>query len=673
MNDLLPELVTVSAAGLLLAVGRIGPHRAASPLWGWCCLFVLAGAAGLCMFSTGQTSDGSGSVVVDGLGRAGRLGCVLAAALFTLLGLDGGAARRASRASRPQGGDRLQGARVGGFGGKASCPPTGTGADPAADGSAGTHVGAAEGESGLPCPSPRQLGGLLFATAAGMLACVAGDVVLLFVSLELVAVSTWVLLAAADRNAARQAAATYFVTSIAASALLAYGLSFLYGLTGETNLAAIRAVLSNSYSPSDPARAVGGVSRLGIVAGVLVFAGLSIRLGVAPFHLPMPHIHAGADEWTAGILASLGRIGPFVILIRVLVDTWAGYELCGEVLALVLAGATVLVANARALTENRLPVVLAYLSMAQVGHALAGVAVGCWDAAHPPQSLHGSFGFPGGVQSAAYFGAAALLGWSGLSCALAGCAAWPRLQYTEQLHGWFSRSPLPAGCAGILLLSLAGMPPLPGFWGRWLVLASTLSVQAESTGAAGVVPHPGFMLLTLVLLAGWLMTAAVCLHLLFAILLTEPLSGTRAPARPVAVAAALLAAAVTLAWGLLPGRSFAPLEQLARPAGMSQHDPALLDAMAGNSPRTDSFGAGNVRHQSTNRNMTPMTTNNTAQNSIGMKNSECSRREGRSMHAPLPGSSGSRAGSFRLNARPSGQMIAAATTKPTSFGQPWSW
>ena len=146
------------------------------------------------------------------------------------------------------------------------------------------------------------LGTLLLAVAGVMLVAGAGDLVLLVVALELISIPTYILLYLGRRDAAcQESAAKYFFLSILASAMLLYGLSFLYGTTGSTQLPVIRRVLADTETM--PA----GFGSLVKLAMVLVFAGLSFRVAAVPFHFYAPDVYQGTTHPNAALCRSCPR------------------------------------------------------------------------------------------------------------------------------------------------------------------------------------------------------------------------------------------------------------------------------------------------------------------------------------------------------------------------------
>ena len=325
--------------------------------------------------------------------------------------------------------------------------------------------------------TPAEFYGLLLTLIAGMMVVASADeLILLFLGLELISIPTYVLLYLARRDFASQEAATkYFLLSVLSAAILLYGFSFLYGLTGTTQLTAIRHVLSQSYASSSMEMPIAAPSQLGIVALTLIFAGLGFKMTAVPFHFYAPDVYQGTTAWNAGLLAVAPKAAGFVALIRVSTQTLSGYEASGETIALILAMVTMTGGNILALLQTNIRRLLAYSSIAHAGYMLIGVAVGFWESWNPAQSLDSQFGLPGGIEASLFYLIAYSLVTAGLFIVLVYLARpGKQIEHVEELTGLRRTHPWVAVSAAIFLFSLAGVPPLPGFWAKLGVFAGAL-------------------------------------------------------------------------------------------------------------------------------------------------------------------------------------------------------
>jgi NADH-quinone oxidoreductase subunit N len=317
--------------------------------------------------------------------------------------------------------------------------------------------------------TPEYLGSLLLAVAGSMLAASARDLVQLFVALELVSIPTYVLLYLGRRDAeSQEAAAKYFYLSIFASALLLYGFSFLYGAAGSMDLGVIHDRLQ---SLRDTGGAFGAFAKIALA---LVLAGLGFRIAAVPFHFYAADVYQGTTHQNAALLSVLPKIVGFAALVRVAAVGMAGVESYAWPIVLVISVLTMTLGNVVALWQDNVRRLLAYSAIAHAGYMLIGLAVfmapgaggqGPWDGV-------GSMLFYLLVYGVATIGAFAALDVFGTQER--------QLDNVEQLAGLaWTPGPVRRTMAWLLvlfLLSLTGIPPLAGFWGKLAIFASSLSV-----------------------------------------------------------------------------------------------------------------------------------------------------------------------------------------------------
>jgi NADH-quinone oxidoreductase subunit N len=313
-------------------------------------------------------------------------------------------------------------------------------------------------------------GALLMINAGAMLTASANELVFLFVGLELVSIPTYLLLYLTKRTARTQETATkYFFLSIFSSGLLLYGMAFLYGAAGTTNLKAL-ASLSDSL-PNIPN------VNLGLIAVVFVLSGLCFRVAAVPFHFYAPDVYQGSPTVLAALLSWLPKGVGFVAIVRTLTSIISvkGPEdpLVQKAIMLswVIAAATMILGNTVALLQSNLKRLLAYSSIAHAGYLMIGVTVAF---ANGPKSGSVYYGCEGIFF---YLVAYALmtLGVFGVIMALE--TKGRPVETIEDLEGLGSSQPLPALAMAICLLSLSGIPPLVGFWGKLQIFTSAFSAQ----------------------------------------------------------------------------------------------------------------------------------------------------------------------------------------------------
>jgi NADH-quinone oxidoreductase subunit N len=323
------------------------------------------------------------------------------------------------------------------------------------------------------------LGTLLLSIAGLMLTAGAGDLVLLFVTLELISIPTYILLYMGRRDAAcQEAAAKYFFLSILASAMLLYGLSFLYGAAGSTQLSAIRAALAD---PQALPAGFGPLAKLALLklALVLIFAGLSFRVAAVPFHFYAPDVYQGTTPANAALLSVLPKAAGLLVLVRLTVMTMPDMGSYAWRIALLLAVASMTLGNVLALWQDNLRRLLAYSSIAQAGYMLLALAVALASPSGPGRTADYWDGLPAMLFYLCVYAAATL----GTFAALAYLGRRRQVETVRELAGLGRTRPLLAGCIALFMFSLTGLPPLGGLWGKLLVLGGALKVDAAMGGS----------------------------------------------------------------------------------------------------------------------------------------------------------------------------------------------
>lgn len=326
-----------------------------------------------------------------------------------------------------------------------------------------------EGNPGL---GSEYAGSLLATVVGGMLAAQARDLVLLFVGLELVSIPTYVVLFLGRRSAENQeATAKYFFLSIMSSAVLLYGMSFVYGITGTTLLPSDHVAWRNLLE-------VGGAGAHGLqsfapFAVVLLLAGLGFKVAIVPFHFYAPDVYQGTSSTNAAVLAVVPKLAGMVALVRVGSTLFTPDAVSIWQIVIVLAIATMTVGNVSALWQSHVRRLLAFSSVAHGGYLLIGLAV----------ALAPSEGSEAGIAALLFYlvvyGLAAL-GAFGIVSSLRGPGG-KEIESVEELAGLGRSSPIAAALLAVFLFSLAGIPPLGGFWGKLGIFASAVRIATGSS------------------------------------------------------------------------------------------------------------------------------------------------------------------------------------------------
>jgi len=386
------------------------------------------------------------------------------------------------------------------------------------------------------------LGSILLVIAGLMLVAMARDLVLLFVGLELVSIPTYLLLCLGRRHAhGQEAAVKYFYLSVLASALLLYGLSFLYGASGSMDLGEIRRRLAESPV------ALTGFGLFARLAMVLIVAGLGFRIAAVPFHFYAPDVFQGTSTANAGLLSVVPKIAGMVALVRLLAAAMPGVQDHAWPVVLGLAALTMTWANLVALWQDNLRRLLAYSSIANAGFLLIGLA---------------AYAGAGGGAGGAWDGAGALLfyllvyalGTIGTFAAVACLGRGDEeIESIDELAGlaWTGGPirPLLAGLLAIFLFSMTGVPPFAGFWGKLAVLASSLSLSRMPPGAA-----PWFVALAVIGVLNSAIAAAYYLRIVGVMFFRSPLAAPAVQHHARGTLTAAVACAVLVLYiGVRPG------------------------------------------------------------------------------------------------------------------------
>jgi len=332
-----------------------------------------------------------------------------------------------------------------------------------------------------------EAGTYLLLLAGLSLVGVAGDLVLLFAGLELVSIPTYILLGLKRTDArGQEASIKYFFLSLVASAIFLYALVCLYGLAGSTDLQAIATRLRSPDAATNR-----GVQVLLPLAAGLAVVGAAFRLAAVPMHFYAPDVYEGTSPGNAALLSTLPKVAGVVVLARLvaIVGSGASPEAFWRV-TVVVAAVTMTVGNVMALWQRNLRRLLACSSIAHAGYLMVGIGVAA--ASGVPAAGDASWLFAAGGLSATLFylatyalatigvfGAIAYLGHRWPEWAVGSGPRPPReeIAVVDDLDGLSATNPVAALAIAVFLLSLAGIPPLPGFWGKLALATSALEVD----------------------------------------------------------------------------------------------------------------------------------------------------------------------------------------------------
>jgi NADH-quinone oxidoreductase subunit N len=367
---------------------------------------------------------------------------------------------------------------------------------------------------------------LLFALLGMVLLAAASDLLVVFIALEILSLSLYVLAGQTRRLAAQEAAMKYFLLGAFSSAFLLYGIALCYGATGSTNLLEI-------------ARATGDPTGDGtlLLAGVgLLAVGFLFKVSAVPFHMWTPDVYQGTPTPVAAFMAAATKVAAFAVFLRVFAGALGGLVVSWRPVIAAVAVLTMLVGAALAVVQSDIKRMLAYSSISHAGYLLVGVAAAAT--------------VPAGVSASMFYL---------LVYAFMVMGAFMVVQYVSRLgppdddtirerssledyRGLARRHPWAAGLLAVFMLALTGIPPLSGFWAKYYVFL------------AGI--EAGLTWLVVVAVLSSVISAFFYLRVLVVAYLQDPLDGAEAelaPGRAPALGIALgLAGVLTVAIGLAP-------------------------------------------------------------------------------------------------------------------------
>ncbi|HQS19505.1 MULTISPECIES: NADH-quinone oxidoreductase subunit NuoN [unclassified Acidovorax] len=296
----------------------------------------------------------------------------------------------------------------------------------------------------------------------GMFIMISGNnFLVIYLGLELLTLSSYTLVALRRDNAmATEAAMKYFVLGAMASGFLLYGLSMLYGATGSLDIGQVFKAVNS-----------GQIRHQVLVFGlVFVVAGLAFKLGVVPFHMWIPDVYQGAPTAVTLMIGGAPKLAAFAITIRLLVDGLLPLAIDWQQMLAVLAIGSLLVGNLAAIAQTNLKRMLAYSTISQMGFVLlgllSGVINGNVDAAAVESAYSSAMFYVVSyvLTTLAAFGVILLLAREGFES-----------EEIADLAGLNQRSPLYAGVMAVCLFSMAGIPPLVGFYAKLSVLQALVA------------------------------------------------------------------------------------------------------------------------------------------------------------------------------------------------------
>jgi len=292
---------------------------------------------------------------------------------------------------------------------------------------------------------------VLFATLGMMIMVSANHFISLYLGLELLALSSYAMVALnRDSAVSSEAAMKYFILGALASGLLLYGMSMIYGATGSLDVSKIASIISGS-------RAIDPLILFGLV---FVVGGLAFKLGVAPFHMWVPDVYQGAPTAMTLFIGSAPKLAAFGFIMRILADALAGAVGDWQGMLVILSMLSMALGNIVAISQTNLKRMLAYSTISHMGFLLLGILAGTKNGY--ASSMFYIITYV--LMTAGSFGMIMLLSRAGFEA-----------DNIEDFKGLNQRSPLYALMMLFIIFSMAGIPPFLGFWAKLAVLEGALN------------------------------------------------------------------------------------------------------------------------------------------------------------------------------------------------------
>jgi NADH-quinone oxidoreductase subunit N len=302
---------------------------------------------------------------------------------------------------------------------------------------------------------------VLLATTGMLMMISANDLIALYVGLELQSLSLYVV-AAFDRRSARssEAGLKYFVLGALSSGMLLYGASLIYGFTGSTLFTNI----ADAVQPS-------GVN-LGLIFGlVFLMTGFAFKISAVPFHMWTPDVYEGAPTPVTAFFAAAPKLAAMALTVRTLFAAFPSVTHEWQQIVTFLAIASMALGSFAAIGQRNIKRLMAYSSIGHMGYALVGLAAGTAE----------------GVQGVIIYLAIYLAMTLGtFACILAMRRKGHMVEDIDQLSGLSSTSPMMAFLLAMLLFSLAGIPPLAGFFAKFYVFLAAINSGLYALAVIGV-------------------------------------------------------------------------------------------------------------------------------------------------------------------------------------------
>ncbi len=378
---------------------------------------------------------------------------------------------------------------------------------------------------------------LLFATAAMMLLAASRDLILIFVTLELTSISQYIMAALSRDERSTEAGIKYLLLGATASAVILYGMAFLFGITGTTRLVGEPSIASFLAQHGDS-----GVRAGLVLAVVFLIAGLGFKMAVVPFQMWVPDVYEGAPAPVAAFLSVASKAAAFAVVLRIFFQGLPDEVIRNDwrQIFAIVAAISMSVGNLLALVQSNIKRLLGYSSIAQAGNFMVGLA-----------AITAAGGLSLGAGSVMFFVATYALTNLGAFIVVTAISDRTGSDQIADYSGLARRAPLLAGGLGLALISLTGIPPTAGFVAKLYIFNS--AIQSDLTW------------LVVIAVLNSVVSAFYYLRIVSIMYLGEPKSAERVTTSPALKLALGVAVAGIIFVGIVPS----PLLNAAKDAAKS--------------------------------------------------------------------------------------------------------
>lgn len=308
---------------------------------------------------------------------------------------------------------------------------------------------------------------IVFALAGMLFAASANDFVMLFVAIELITITFYVLTSfQRGRVRSLEAGVKYLILGALSSAFMVYGIALVWGTTGKFNFSELAMVSANFAD-----------NKLFLFGVLFILVGLGFKIAAFPFQMWTPDVYQGAPTPTAAFLAIGSKAAGFVLLLRFLFTAIPSVTAHWDKLLIFVSAITILYGNLCAIPQRNLKRLLGYSSIAHAGYLLLGVAALAGAIANGPSSMTND-----GAAAVLYYLAGYLFTTVAAFAVIALVMRHLDTEDISSLAGLSQRSPMLAATLTLAMVSLAGIPPLAGFFGKFLLLKAVIEQGAANPG-----------------------------------------------------------------------------------------------------------------------------------------------------------------------------------------------